>query len=205
MPFGISVGDTIATIQLANLLAKALIINKEDIPSTVFSSAIHELKLLTRNLSTISDTLTSVETGKVLAQEEFQELLRVGLANIRRDFLTFERFLERGSQTTNARYHVRIKFRYLVGIRLANLRDQVYKENAKLHLLLVLCASDIVEQDTSTRREVFLSLKTLSEVNSEVEDFNIRLWLAGPEQDVSRFSGSLQLSWGFSGGAIPGA
>ena len=175
MSFRFSVGDIIATAQLCRSVIAETLSGKLD-SSNSSPRAIQVLKRLRWSLDRLADGLTSSESSKVLAQESFQQPLRDGLSQIRRDV---EAFSEASRKQTRVRFsqgstNGRARRKEQVEACI----DQLSEEKAKLQNLLYKAT---LFNDTSHSKEVLLSIETLSQTlslaNGSGEDSKIRQWL----------------------------
>lgn len=159
MSFGFSVGDLVATAQLCFEAASKIYSVTRD-SSSSHTREIETLKRLTNSLNEVIDVLTSTQSNKVLAQEEFQIPLRDGFAQIRRD-------IESLSQST--KYHDLIEANGLL-----------IEDAANLTKLLSLATN---AKDTTSNQEILLTIEALSVATTFKEDIQIRQWLLGSDNE----------------------
>lgn len=165
MSFGFSVGDIIATTQLCRLVVEETFSAKQD-SSSSSPRAIEALNRIQSSLDKLTDDLTSSKLSKVLTQESFQQPLRDGLSQIRRDV---QEFSEISRKQKSVRNFPKIQ-------EVEACIDRLSENEAKLQYLLYQVIS-------TNSQEVLLSIETFSLANSSEEDSKIRQWLFRSEQE----------------------
>ena len=170
-------GDLLATAQLCREVRGQVFSAATRNDSVVRPGTTESLKRLTESLDELTDGLTSSQSNKVLAREEYQIPLRDGLTQIRRDVESVAQLITRHysrqtSKKTLIWYHVSIRVRREIGEAI----DRLSVDSAKLQRLLQLVYyADI--------QEISSSIEALRIPISFGADKEIRQWLVGSENE----------------------